>query len=158
MSSGVPFGDDQATAAAAFGTHVDDPVGRFDDVEVVLDNDDGVAAVGKALQDAEQFLDVGEVETGGRFVQDVHRAAGGSSGQLGRELDPLCLAAGKLGGRLAEVDVAQSDILQRLQLVLRILGMFSKNCKASVTVISSTSAIDLPLKGISSASRLYRRP
>ena len=34
-----------AAAGAAFGAHVDDPVGRLDDIEVVLDDDDGVALV-----------------------------------------------------------------------------------------------------------------
>ena len=32
-----------AAAGAAFGAHVDDPVGGLDDVQVVLDDGDGVA-------------------------------------------------------------------------------------------------------------------
>lgn len=38
-------GDDGATVLAAFGSHVDDVVGAFDDVEVVLDDNHGVAAL-----------------------------------------------------------------------------------------------------------------
>ena len=75
------FGDDAAAAVAAFGAEVDDPVGGFDHVEVVLDDDDRVAAVGEALEHAEQLLDVGEVEPGGRFVEDVEGAAGGARGE-----------------------------------------------------------------------------
>ncbi len=37
---------DAAAAAAALGAEVDDPVGRLDDVQVVLDDDDGVAVGG----------------------------------------------------------------------------------------------------------------
>ena len=35
--------DDAAAAFAAFGTEVDDPVGLFDDVEMMLDDEHGVA-------------------------------------------------------------------------------------------------------------------
>ena len=35
--------DDAAAAFAAFGAEIDDPVGLFDDVEMVLDDEDGVA-------------------------------------------------------------------------------------------------------------------
>ena len=48
-------GDDFAAAFAAFGAEVDDPVGGLDDVEVVLDDDDGVAFVAEAVQDVEQL-------------------------------------------------------------------------------------------------------
>jgi hypothetical protein len=37
------MGDDAAAIFAAFGTEVEDPVGVADDVEVVLNDDDGVA-------------------------------------------------------------------------------------------------------------------
>jgi len=38
--------DDAAAAFAAFGAQVDDPVGLLDYVEVVLDDEDGVAEIG----------------------------------------------------------------------------------------------------------------
>jgi hypothetical protein len=86
-------GEDLAAAGAAFGAEVDDPVGLLDDVEVVLDRDDGVAAVDEAVQDVDQLLDVGEVEAGGRLVEDVERAAAGLLAELVGELDALRLAA-----------------------------------------------------------------
>src|SRR5882757_9632796 len=43
---GRAVGDDAAAAFAAFGAHVEDVVGVADDVEIVLDDDDGVAQVG----------------------------------------------------------------------------------------------------------------
>src|SRR3979411_1752682 len=53
--------DDAASAFAAFGPEVDDPVGLLDHVHVVLDDQDCVAEIGEAIQDVEQFLDVGEM-------------------------------------------------------------------------------------------------
>src|SRR6266705_1296363 len=37
------FGDDLAAGVAAFGPEVDDPVGALDDIEMMLDDQDGVA-------------------------------------------------------------------------------------------------------------------
>ena len=68
------LGDHLAAAGAALGPHVDDPVGGLDDVEVVLDDDDRVAGVDDALQDAEQLADVFEVQAGRRLVEDIDRA------------------------------------------------------------------------------------
>ena len=113
---GRALGDDPAAAVAALRPEVDDPVGGLDDVEVVLDDDDRVAAVDEAVEDLEQLLDVGEVQAGGRLVEDVQRPPRRPSRQLGRELDPLRLAAGEGRRRLAEVDVAEADVEQGLEL------------------------------------------
>ena len=78
-SSGVPHGDDPAAAVAAFGAEVDDPVGRLDDVEVVLDDQHRVAGVDEVVQHLQQQLDVGEVQAGRRLVEQVQRAAGATS-------------------------------------------------------------------------------
>lgn len=56
--------DHRAAAGTAFGAHVDDPVGRLDDVEVVLDHHDRVAGVAQLVQHGQQQRDVGEVQAG----------------------------------------------------------------------------------------------
>ena len=61
-------GDYGAAVEAAFGAHIDDMVGGFDDVEVVLDDDHGVAAVDELAEDFEETLDVCGVEAGGGLV------------------------------------------------------------------------------------------
>src|SRR6195256_4895696 len=71
-------GDDFAAAVAAFGAEVDDPVGGFYHFEIVLDDHDGVALRYQLVQHFQQFLDVVEMQAGGRLVQDVERAAGGA--------------------------------------------------------------------------------
>src|SRR5437867_2569499 len=73
---GRALGDDAAAAFAAFGAEVDNPVGLFDDVEVVLDDEDGVTEIDEALQDREKFSNIVEMQAGGGLVEDVERAAG----------------------------------------------------------------------------------
>jgi len=45
------FGDNLAALHAAFGTHVDDPVRRFDDVEIMFDDHHAVALFDQAVKD-----------------------------------------------------------------------------------------------------------
>ena len=142
---GRALGDDLAAARAALRPEVDDPVGRLDDVEVVLDDDDRVAGLDEPVEHLEQLLDVGEVEAGRRLVEDVQGLAGRAPRQLGRELHALRLAAGQRRRRLAEVDVAEPDVVQGLELRRRSFGTGRKNSSASSTVISRTSAIERPL-------------
>ena len=85
--------DDAAAALAAFGAEINDPVGLLDHVEVVLDDQDGIAKIGEPIQDVEQFLHVVKVQACGGFVEDIERATGLTFGKLFRELDALCLAA-----------------------------------------------------------------
>ena len=41
---------------------------------VVLDDDDGLTGIDESIEQAEQLLDVGQVQSGGRLVEDVHAA------------------------------------------------------------------------------------
>ena len=66
---GWAFGDDFAAVRAGVGTDFNQPVGGFEDVEVVLDDDDAVAAIDEGLQDTEEAFDVVAVEAGRGLVQ-----------------------------------------------------------------------------------------
>ena len=72
--------------------------------------------------------------------------AGVLAGQFRRQLHALGLPHRRgCGGRLAEGDVSQAHISGSVpQTRLESLGWASKNTKASSTVMSSTSAMDLP--------------
>ena len=111
---GCPLGHDTATRVATLGAQVDDPVGGLDDVEVVLDDDDGVARVDQALEDRQQHADVLEMEAGGRFIQDVEGLAGIPFGQFAGQLDTLRFASRQRDSRLAQFDVTQSHVYQGL--------------------------------------------
>ncbi len=63
------LGHDLAASGAAFGAEVENPVGGFDDVGVVLDDENGIAEVGEAVQDVEELADVVEVEAGSGLVE-----------------------------------------------------------------------------------------
>ena len=78
---GRALADDAAATVATLGTHVDDPVRHLDDVEVVLDDEHGVALVDELVQHVHQHLDVFEVEAGGRLIKHVERLARVALGQ-----------------------------------------------------------------------------
>jgi hypothetical protein len=85
-----PLEENGAALVAAFGSHVDDPVGVANDIEVVLDDDDGVAAIDQAAHDGEQATDVREVQAGGGLVHDIDAA---SLVEFAGDFDALALAA-----------------------------------------------------------------
>ena len=69
------------------------------------------------VQHFEQLRHVVEMQAGGRLVEDVERAAGGALRQFLGELDALRLAARERRRLLADMDVAEADAVQQLQLV-----------------------------------------
>src|SRR6266702_5981419 len=124
-------GYDLAAGAAAFGAHVDDPVGGLDDVEVVLDDEQGAAALDEFAEGAEELGYVVEVEAGGGLVEDVEGSAAGfgggfvsgavgdgaGGGEVRGVFDALGFAAGERGGGLAEADVAEAYFVEDVELV-----------------------------------------
>src|SRR5579859_7243182 len=105
---GRALGDDAAAAFAALRAEVDDPVGLFDDVEVMLDDEDGVAERDEALKDVKQFANVVKVQSGGGFIEDVKCAASLALGKFAGQVVALRVAAVKSGRGLAEGDVTEA--------------------------------------------------
>ena len=90
---GCALRDDETSAAAAFGTEVEEVIDGLEDIEIVLNDDDGVAAVNEFLEDTEKDLDVFGVETGGGFVKDVESLSCGFLGEFCRKFHALTLTA-----------------------------------------------------------------
>ena len=111
-SAGVPSNDDPPAVVAGARPEVDDPVGVRHHGLVVLDHDDRLAGVDQAVEQAEQLLDVGEVQARGGLVEDVDAAL---LAEVGGELDALPLAARQRGERLAEGEVAEPDVGEPLE-------------------------------------------
>lgn len=109
---GGASGDDATTLVTTFGTHIDNPVGGADDMEVVFDDNHGIAAIDKSVEDAEKAIDIVGVETGGGFIKNVESVASGATREFGGEFDALGFAARESGGGLAEFDVAEADGLE----------------------------------------------
>ena len=74
--SGVPVAMIFSAVFAPFGSEIDDPVGRFDQIHVVLDHQHCIAAVDEFLQHADQFVDVMEMESCCRLIENVDGLAG----------------------------------------------------------------------------------
>ncbi len=112
-----------AAGIAPFGPEVDDPVGGADDIEVVFDDDQRVAGGNQFPECPQQFAHVVKMQAGRGLVEQEQRVAVADgvaapvrgSGQKTRKLQPLCFAARQRRHRLAELEVIQADIDQRLQ-------------------------------------------
>jgi len=94
---GCAFDDDSSAPRAAFRSDVNQPVGCADHIEIVFDDDDGVAGIDETLQDFQQFADVGKVQSGGGFVEQVQGAAGGATSEFAGQFDALGFASGESG-------------------------------------------------------------
>ena len=102
---------------AALGTQIDDPVGGFDDIHIVLDHQHRVSAVDQTLQRGQQRADVGEMQAGGGLVKYEQFAllVAGTIADKARKFEALGLPAGHGVDRLAQSNIAQSHVGQGLQ-------------------------------------------
>ena len=107
--------DDHTTAGSPFRTHVDDPVGSLDHIQIVLNDQHGVAIVDEAMQNFQQLLDIHKVETRRGFIQQVDRAAGRAFAQLASQFYPLRFTAREGWRGLSQLQVVESDGDQCLQ-------------------------------------------
>ena len=56
-----PFDDDLPARLTTLRTEIDDMIGTLDDVRMVFDDNDGIAALDELFEHTEQLLDIGEV-------------------------------------------------------------------------------------------------
>ncbi len=70
------LGHDAAAGGAGFRADLENPVGGLEHVEVVLDDDDAVAAFDQRVEHAEQAFHVMAVESGGRLIKQQQGAGG----------------------------------------------------------------------------------
>ena len=68
--------DHHPAAVAAFRSHIDYPVGGFDDVEIVFDDDDCVAMITQSVEHFQQQVNVRKVKASRGFIEDVQRVTG----------------------------------------------------------------------------------
>ena len=102
-----PLCDDAPAFHAAARSHVDDPVGATDQVQVVLDDEDRRSPLDEVLQHVEEDLHVVGVQADGRLVKDEQRPVLAPS-HLRGQLESLRLAAGQGGCGLPQRQVAQT--------------------------------------------------
>ncbi len=68
-------GHNLTAGVATLGPEIDYPVSGLDDVELMLNDEDGVAVVDEPMQNVQQHADVFEVKPGSRLVEDVQSLA-----------------------------------------------------------------------------------
>src|SRR5690606_6211560 len=106
---------DLPAGRASFGADIDDPVGRLDDIQVVLDDHDGVAAVDEAVQDFQELGDIVEMQAGRGLVKDVKGPAAVRLAELGGQFHALGFTAGEGRSGLAQGEIIEADGDQRGQ-------------------------------------------
>ena len=71
----------------------------------------------EAMEDFEQHLDVGKVQTCRRFIKQVERTPGALLDQFSSQLNALSLSSGKRRRGLPDLQIIKPYVLERLQLV-----------------------------------------
>ena len=120
--------NDFTTTAAALGAEIDDMISGFDHVQVVFDNHDAVARLYQSLQNTEQTTDVIKMQAGGWFVKYEQFAlqVTGTVADIAGKFETLGLAAGHGVDRLAQADISQTHIGQRLERRYHLFVFFEK--------------------------------
>ena len=113
--------DYSSTALAAFRSDINEVIGGLDDVQVMLDDNNCVSAVGQSAQDLHQLMNIRKMQAGGRLIQNVDSLSGSAAAQFCGQLDSLCLTAGQLGRRLPQTNVRKSYIIQSRKKCISIL-------------------------------------
>src|SRR5204863_990507 len=110
--------DNFAAGVSALGTEIDHMIGGLDYVEVMLDQKHGMSGIDETVQGLQQSLDVGEMQAGCRLIEDIHGVLGSLQfAQFRCYLDALGFASGKSGGRLAECQVSQAEVVEHFDLL-----------------------------------------
>src|SRR5712692_2258621 len=109
---------DKLTAGvASFRSEVDHVIRGLDELDVVFDHHDGVAAIDQIAKRFDQLIDVRPMQSSGRLIEqkESSRLALCVFGKKRRQLQTLCFAARKRIGRLPETKVAEADRAERDQ-------------------------------------------
>jgi len=118
-----------AALVAGVGAEINHPIRGFNHIQIVLDDDDGVAASDQSLEDLEEDAHVVKMQAGGRFIEQekggvyIGVRGLGKIGKVAHELEALALAAGEGVDGLAKFEVAETDLLKEVQGLHRTLGM-----------------------------------
>ena len=83
---------------------------RLDNIKIVFYDKHGVALIDKLLQNLNQPVNIGGMQSRGRLIKNIYRPARRRLGKLRCKLHSLSLAARKSSCRLTELDISETDI------------------------------------------------
>ena len=107
---GSACGDEFPSSASRLGADIEHPVGRLDDVEVMLNDDEAVSLVDEAAEGLEQDRHVVDMKSGRRLVKDQQSPSRFLSREAGGELQALGLAAAQNVEGLAELQIVEAHL------------------------------------------------
>jgi len=110
-----PLRHDPSPGLATLGPEIEDVVGALDHLGVVFDDDDAVARLDQVPEGRKQDRDVPGVQAHRGLVEDEERIAHFLESDVPRELDSLRLAPRKGVHGLAEAEIAEADVDERLE-------------------------------------------
>ena len=93
-------GDEFSAFRSCFWAEIEDPVGIFDDIEMVLDDKKGGTLVDEAMEQSNEEGDIIQVKTGGGFIEDEKR--GSVSGRGGVFIAAFFGSFFFLGGKMGD--------------------------------------------------------
>ena len=67
------LGNHGSSPVSALGSHIDDIIRRLNNIQVVLNHHNRIAAFRQLMQNRAELGDIVEVQAGSRLVQDVNR-------------------------------------------------------------------------------------
>src|SRR5262245_41388461 len=85
--------DDCPTTCTTLGAKIDHPIGTFDDLEVMLNDNERIAGVAELHEHFEQCVDVGKMKASSRLVEDIDGPSSRLLCQFSSKFDPLSLTA-----------------------------------------------------------------
>src|SRR6516225_3598565 len=105
-----PRSDENAAIVTCLRPQIDQVICGLDDVQVMFDNDYGVASIDETMKNMQKCCDIIEMESGGGFVEYQERmtAALLLLREMADEFQPLRFTAGQVIDGLSEPEVAKT--------------------------------------------------
>src|SRR5262252_1569249 len=122
--------DDLPAVDTRSRSHLDDVIRGTNRVLVVLDHDDRVADVAEPFERADHLHVVLRVEADARLVEDVEHAHQTRS-DLGRQADPLRLAARQRRGTAVEAQIVEPDAEEQFEAAADLLQNLAAGIRAA---------------------------
>src|SRR5207253_5566230 len=104
--------DEIAASFATFRSQIDDPIGALDHLQIVFNHDHRITRVAQLHQHLQQFLNVGEMQSGRRLIENVKGAPSRLFRKLCSEFYALGFPAGESGSALAKSQITETYIEQ----------------------------------------------
>ena len=96
----------RSSAVATLWTHINNTVSHLNDIQVVLNNKNGVTRINKTLKNNNKLSDILKMKASCWLVQNIKSFTGLLTVKLFCQLNALRLATRKRSCRLAKVNIA----------------------------------------------------